>query len=43
MWKLEADDIVVKGGSSVKPAAATSGNDKSKMLSVSHMLGDVHE
>ncbi|OTQ82046.1 hypothetical protein BG30_21590, partial [Bacillus subtilis subsp. subtilis] len=28
MWKLEADDIVVKGGSSVKPAAATSGNDK---------------
>ncbi|KFI04913.1 helicase processivity factor HelP [Bacillus inaquosorum] len=28
MWKLEADDIVVKGGSSVKPAAATSGNEK---------------
>lgn len=28
MWKLEADDIVVKGGSSVKPAAATGGNEK---------------
>ncbi|MCY8272960.1 YdcP family protein [Bacillus sonorensis] len=27
-WKLEAEDIVVKGASASKPATTTSGNDK---------------
>ena len=27
-WTVEVEDILIKGGSSVKPAAATSGNDK---------------